>query len=162
MVRRILFLLTLIAWSGLGHAQWAYKDVRDEMRNTVSKRATLTSLNTQPTRNGATILQIVAWDDANAQAPDERQVIGLAVSRGIINCPMRELCEFHVKADNEDPAGMHGQLIDDYDVLWLTGGSSRRLFEMFKSSKKLIIELPLYRANSGQFKFNVSPVKWAK
>ena len=160
MIQRFLALLVLVSVSGMAGAQWAYRNIGDEMRGTVAKRATVTSLNSQPTREGPARMQIMAWDDPKMTSAAQRY-IGLEINRGMINCNVTGLCEFHVKADDDDVVGMHGELQDGYAVLWLTEGSSAQLFELFNRAKRLTIEVPIYRSAPAQFKFTVGPIRWA-
>lgn len=152
--------LLLLSWSALVSAQWSYTEKPDQMRKIVNKVALLKSLNTNTSNSGPATLTIVAWDDAKVINPDERQYLGLRLSRGMLDCNITEHCEFHVQFDDEEPIGLNAEPITDYDTMWLTNGSSTQLFDIIAKARKVTIEVPMYRVGAKQFKFNMKPIKW--
>lgn len=156
-------LLTLAATSAC--AQWKYGKQPDEMRKITRTTALMKSSNSHQFSfpyQGGSKLSLVIWNDPARPANELREYVGLFISRGQFGCYVTEPCEFHLKIDDQEPAGLFAYVDDDPGVLWLTDGSSTRVLEALPTAKSMIIEVPIYQHGAKQFKFSTRPLRWPK
>lgn len=160
---RVLLFCWLLLLPLAGWAQWAYKRVPDEMRNTVSVRAQLASNNTHqlafPYHGGSSLI-IIAWDEPGTEAGQRNRYVGLALHRGQFSCYPNETCFVQVKPGNSEIIEMAGELDRETDTLWMSDTASGQLLEFAHAGLSITIEVPVFRHGPRQFRFRAAPLRW--
>lgn len=137
---------------------WEYSTAKDEMRGTEKFYAVLKSSNQVeldfPYQGGSTLTLAV-----RKYGKDPTDVL-LFIDKGQVTCHM-DGCDLAVKFDDEPVSSVHAHEA--------TGGSTNAMFldypttfiKKMKSSKHLIIEVPVYQAGDKQFKLETAALEWA-
>jgi hypothetical protein len=137
-------------------ANWSYRSDRDEMRNTTSHFASVSSEN---------VLSLgFPYDAENARLVlRKRPSDGLSV---MLNAPGQFLCRSYdddtvaVKFDDGPIQRFTCAEPDDASTGTIFINSEARFVEKLKSSKRLIVEAQMYQAGPQQMTFNVEGLEW--
>ncbi len=138
--------------------EWLYNEVRDEMRDSVTYTTTLQSENenqySAPYDGGASLDILLLSNDGKLS-----NRAALAISKGQIACQRGEVCEVKARFDDGSIEDLTTKIASDsYDMLAIL--DSPVFVEKLRISKKLIIEIPVYREGRSQFKFHPSNLSW--
>jgi hypothetical protein len=158
-------------------AGWQYEEYHDQMRGTRSWSATLQSLNAPelgfPYEGGSpvTIRLSRTEGDGGDYAPE------VMLERGQFDCSQygsSQSCLITVKADDQKPYDLRGvevdcggancmRLIDQGAIDAMDDkGVYTNVIDLFRRSKRITIELPLYDYGSYQYQFDTRNLDWPK
>lgn len=159
-VKRIAVAAAMLAVStGQLHAtEWRYNEVRDEMRDSITYTSTLQSENenqySAPYDGGASLDILLISNDGEIS-----NRAALALSKGQISCQRGETCEVKARFDDGSIEDLTTKVASDSNDM-LAVFDSPGFVEKLRISKKVIIEIPVYREGRSQFKFFPSDLKW--
>lgn len=145
--------------TGKLHAtEWRYNEVRDEMRDSITYTSTLQSENenqySAPYDGGASLDILLISNDGKTS-----NRAALALSKGQIACQRGETCEVKARFDDGSIEDLTTKIASDSNDM-LAVFDSPGFVEKLRISKKVIIEVPVYREGRSQFKFSPSDLKW--
>ncbi|HBV4666414.1 hypothetical protein ACJV1Z_09185 [Klebsiella pneumoniae] len=158
-MKRIVAAVMLVLWVSHLHAtEWRYNEVRDEMRDSITYASTLQSDNenqySAPYDSGAFLDILLISKDGEIS-----NRAALALSKGEVACQRDEICEVKVRFDDGSIEDLTTKIASDSNDM-LAVFDSTAFVEKLRISKKVIIEIPVYRNGRSQFKFYPSDLKW--
>ncbi|POT58311.1 hypothetical protein C3432_10445 [Citrobacter amalonaticus] len=137
---------------------WRYGEVRDEMRDSITYTSTLQSENknqySAPYDGGASLDILLVSNDGEIS-----NTAALTLSKGQISCQIGENCEVKARFDDGSIEDLTAEIVgDSYSMLAVFNAAG--FVEKLRLSKRVIIEIPVYREGRSQFKFSPSGLKW--
>ncbi len=159
-VKRILVAAAMLAMStGQLYAnEWRYNEVRDEMRDSITYTSTLQSENenkySAPYDGGSSLDILLVSNDGEIS-----NTAALTLSKGQISCQSGSVCEVKARFDDGIVEDLTTKIVgDSHDMLAVFDAPG--FVEKLRLSKRVIIEIPVYREGRSQFKFSPSGLKW--
>lgn len=147
----ITLLLCFIGFDAV--AQWEYKSDTDQMRETTSHLATLTS---KPiNNNSASDLTLIAASNNNKTVDG----IGMYLLNDVFDCDDANLCKISVKFNKSKVLSEYIRLSDDQSIAHFVEGMV--FVETIRNVGSVFIEVPIRGKGLVQYKFNPSGIKWS-
>lgn len=158
MNKAFLTIATLFIAHAAYASSWEYSQKKDEMRGTISYSASLQSDddNSDPSSSGGlSPLEIVIFSDDDKIA----KRAGIILNAGQISCFRNKICEINAKFDDGKIELVDTKLVgDSNDAVAIFDAPS--FVEKMRLSKRVYIEVPLYREGKLQYKFTPDPIRW--
>ncbi|NXZ87041.1 hypothetical protein HZI30_08860 [Serratia fonticola] len=158
-MKKSFWIIIFLGGIGVCHAQdWEYKEVKDEMRGTVTHIASLKSENEiqySPPYDGGASLEILLFSN-DGEISDK---VALVLSNGQVSCSKDNVCDVQAKFGNGKVEDMTTKIAGDKNEM-LVVFDAPEFVEKLRLSQNLIIEIPVYREARSQFKFLPGNLDW--
>lgn len=133
-------------------AQWEYKSDIDQMRETTSHLATMTS--NPINNNSASDLTLIAASNNNKTVDG----IGMYLLNDMFDCDDTNLCKISVKFNKSKVLSEYIRLSNDQSIAHFVDGMV--FVETIRIADSVFIEVPIRGKGLVQYKFNPSRIKW--
>ena len=157
--------LALIFFTPFAMAQWTYAKVPDEMRNSVSMRARLTSQNAHQfdfPHQGGSKLSIIVWKHPDKPDVYDNFEVGLFLNRGQFSCSSVDGCVIRLRVDNDEIESYDAEPSEDSRMIFITDNHTTRFMNALAAGKRLIVEVGVFRHGDKQYRFAIPPLRWPK
>lgn len=145
-----LMLAMLLLVSASAHAQWRVT----KSKNRVTERETaVATVRSKPVGGLVAILGVQVHSDQDGDPP----AVWLEVPGQIVRCHGN--CEVAWRVDSAPHRGIHAVLVGDGSRSSVFLGGEWYVLEDLRDSRRLLVEVPIYRRGEVVFEFNVSNFK---
>jgi len=151
-----------LSFESFSQNNWEYSEEEDKMIDKKSFFASCSSINDT---NGKKYFLIIRYAPQKTNQPsvngsyNYQNEVYIACNGCIFDSSIYELNSLKIRFDKDSPIEwFYSGAKDNFDALFLS--NTKRFIKKIKSSKSILIEIPLFRKGSQVIEFNVEGLKW--